>query len=86
MYTVYILYSEKFDKIYIGLTQNLEQRIISHNELGKKGWTIHFRPWKLIHKEEYETKSEAILRERYLKSGKGREWLHAFVVAKFRKG
>ncbi len=73
MYKVYILYSIKFNKIYIGCTSNLEQRLLSHNELGKKGWTIKFRPWALIHQEEYQTKEEALLREKKLKSGQGRE-------------
>jgi putative endonuclease len=86
MYIVYVLYSENFDKIYIGYTQNLEQRLISHNELGTKGWTISFRPWKLVHKEEFETKEKAMLREKYLKSGKGREWIHSVLIAELRKG
>ena len=86
MFTVYVLYSEKFDKTYIGFSQNLEQRLLSHNELGKKGWTIHFRPWKLIHQEEYETKAEATSREKFLKSGKGREWIHSFLIPEHRKG
>ncbi|MFO7825668.1 MAG: GIY-YIG nuclease family protein [Cyclobacterium sp.] len=49
MFTVYALYSEKFDKIYIGFTSDLQKRLISHNELGTKGWTIKFRPWKLVY-------------------------------------
>lgn len=59
----------------MGFTSNLEQRLLSHNELGKKGWTIQFRPWQLLYSEEYETKAEALLREKNLKSGKGREWI-----------
>jgi len=73
MYKVYILYSIKFNKIYIGYTSNLEQRLLSHNELGKKGWTIKYRPWSLIHQEDYQTKEEALLREKNLKSVQGRE-------------
>ena len=75
MYTVYILYSEKFDKTYVGFTSDLEKRFLSHNELGKKGWTIKFRPWRIIHTENYETKSAAMLREKYFKSGVGREFI-----------
>ncbi len=37
MFTVYVLYSKDYDKIYIGLTANLEQRFLSHNKPGKKG-------------------------------------------------
>jgi len=75
MFVVYVLYSVKYDKIYIGFTTNLEQRILSHNELGKRGWTMKFRPWSLIHTEEFETRQQALLREKELKSGKGREWI-----------
>jgi len=36
MFTVYVLYSDDYDKIYIGYTSNLEQRLLSHNKSGKK--------------------------------------------------
>ena len=75
MYSVYVLHSERFDKIYIGYSHDLEARLKSHNELGKKGWTIKFRPWKLIHKEEFSTKKEAMRREKELKSSAGRRWI-----------
>jgi putative endonuclease len=75
MFTVYVLYSPKFNKIYIGYTSNLEQRLLSHNELGKKGWTIKFRPWIVIHTEELGTKAEAMKREKQLKSAKVREFI-----------
>jgi len=79
MFTVYILYSAKYQKIYIGFTSNLEQRLISHNELGVKGWTIKFRPWTLVHTEKYESKSEAMKREKYLKTATGRLFVHEIV-------
>ena len=68
MFTVYAIYSEKFDKIYVGFTSDLEARIKSHNELATKGWTIKYRPWKLIYQEEYDLKEEAMNREKELKS------------------
>jgi putative endonuclease len=82
MYTVYVLFSKKFNKIYIGYTSDLKNRLISHNELSKKGWTLKFRPWVLIYSEIFETKKEALLREKNLKSGKGREWIWTEVIAK----
>jgi putative endonuclease len=60
MFTVYVLFSERFNKIYIGMTSNLEERIKSHNELGIKGWTKNFRPWIILFQEEYPNKSEAL--------------------------
>ena len=82
MYIVYVLYSRLFDKIYIGCTSNLEQRLISHNHLGKKGWTIHFRPWTLIYHECFQTKQEALDRESKLKTGKGRQWIRTELIIK----
>ena len=74
-YFVYVLFSPTYDKIYIGFSGNVEKRIISHNHLAKKGWTIRFRPWTLIHTEGFETKKEAMAREKELKSTKGRRWI-----------
>jgi putative endonuclease len=71
MFTVYILYSEKFNKTYVGFTSDLEKRFLSHNELVRKGWTVKFRPWKIIHTERFQTKEEAMRYEKFLKSGKG---------------
>ncbi len=51
MFTVYVLHSPKYDKIYIGFTSNLEQRFLSHNHLATKGWTIKFRPWVIMYKK-----------------------------------
>jgi putative endonuclease len=52
----------------------LISRFKSHNELGKKGFTIRYRPWQVIYIEFFNTKKEAMNREKFLKSGKGREW------------
>ncbi|MEO8768918.1 MAG: GIY-YIG nuclease family protein [Ferruginibacter sp.] len=78
-YVVYVLYSKKFNKIYIGYTSNLVQRFLSHNELGKKGWTIKFRPWQIIHTEIFENKEKAMIREKELKGAKGREFIRSLI-------
>ncbi len=75
MFTVYVLYSDKFNKLYIGFTSDLEKRFLSHNKLGTKGYTIKYRPWKIIHTEIFDNKTEAMKREKQLKQGKGREWI-----------
>jgi putative endonuclease len=81
MFTVYVLYSKDFNKIYIGFTSDLEQRLLSHNELGKKGWTIKFRPWQLIYTEEFQLKSYAMKRERELKTATGRNFIWSIIKA-----
>ena len=75
MFNVYVLYSGKYDRIYIGYTSDLEKRLESHNVRATKGYTIRYRPWKLVYTEEFLTKPEAIKRERELKSSRGRSWI-----------
>jgi len=68
MYTVYVLYSSLYDKIYIGYTSDLTARLLSHNVLGKRGWTMGYRPWTVVYTEQYNEKSEALSREKELKT------------------
>ena len=75
MFIVYVLHSPSFDKIYIGFTANLQQRLLSHNKLGTKGYTLKFRPWEVIHTEEYDSKADALKREKQLKSSRGRNYI-----------
>ena len=81
MYKVYILYSSKYKKIYIGYTSDIDNRIISHNEKGS-GWTKGYRPWTIVYTEELETKQEAVVREKQLKIAKGREWIWNEIILK----
>ncbi len=69
----YILYSEKLTRFYIGsTTMSVEERLKKH--LGKhKGFTGKVKDWTIYHKEEFETKPQALLRERELKSWKSSE-------------
>lgn len=82
MYTVYILYSANFKKTYVGYTRDLNARFASHNSLATKGYTLRFRPWVLIYTEVFETKKDALLREKQLKSGKGRDFIKTLLLEK----
>ena len=73
MYTVYIL-QDKNNKLYKGLTNNLERRIREHKE-GKTKTTRRMADLKLIYKEEYDNFAEARKRELYFKSAAGRRFL-----------
>jgi len=75
MFTVYVLYSNDFQKTYTGYTTNLIERFRSHNSLSKKGYTKKYRPWIVVYVEIHSTKKEAMLREKYLKSGIGRRFI-----------
>ena len=80
IYTVYVLYSQHFDKIYIGFTANLINRFYSHNFFAAKGWTVKFRPWFVIHTEFFESKKFAMEREKQLKSAKGRAFIRNCIL------
>ena len=79
MFVVYVLHSPRFDKIYIGFTSDLQNRIKAHNELANKGWTIKFRPWTVIYTETFDNKKDAIEREKQLKSAKGRIFVRSIL-------
>jgi putative endonuclease len=73
MHFVYVLYSAKFDRSYVGMTKNVKQRLSQHNS-GMNTSTKAFVPWEVVHVEIYETQIEARDREKYLKSAAGRRW------------
>ncbi|MBS1625333.1 MAG: GIY-YIG nuclease family protein [Bacteroidetes bacterium] len=79
MYIVYILYSGQYDKTYVGFSSNVEQRLISHNHPQNKGYTKRFQPWEIVYTEICETKSEAMQREKFFKTGEGREEIQAIL-------
>ncbi len=62
------------------MTINLEKRLFAHNNL-PKGWTKSFRPWKLIHSEEFTEKSYALKREKELKSHQGRDFIRNDILS-----
>ena len=74
IYYTYVLYSIKFDRLYIGLTNNLKRRLMEHN-LGKSKSTKPYLPYKLIHVVESSTRVEARKIEKELKSSVGRRML-----------
>ena len=67
---VYMLISKSKKPIsYVGYTKNLKKRIKLHN-LGKGAKFTRGRKWRLIYKEKYSTKKEAIFREYYIKKNR----------------
>jgi len=70
-YYIYVLYSLKDHKFYIGYTVNLKRRLTEHSK-GEVISTKNRRPFKLIHYEYLINKEDAKARERFLKSGFGR--------------
>ena len=84
-YFVYILQSQKDSRFYYGQTQNLEKRLLRHNQ-GKSSYTKKYLPWKLFAYKPCDSRSEAMKYEKMLKNlhseNKMREFInrHQFVV------
>ncbi|MEM9143774.1 MAG: GIY-YIG nuclease family protein [Bacteroidota bacterium] len=75
MYVVYILYSDGLNRYYVGQTSNLEKRLATHNNGGRK-YTSKGVPWKLVITMECDTRSGAIALERKIKKRGIRRYLH----------
>jgi putative endonuclease len=78
-YFVYVVRSLTSGKIYIGQTNNIEERLLRHNRvLPSKTRSYTYKnqgPWELVYNEELKTRNEALKREKELKSFKGREFI-----------
>lgn len=73
-YCVYVLKSDNHYRFYVGMTSDIERRVKEHNS-GKTKSTKGYRPWRLFFFEEYLDRVEARTREKYLKSGIGKEFI-----------
>ena len=71
---MYAIKSLTRNYIYVGLTNNLSRRLLEHNK-GSNKTTRPYCPFDLIHSEEFLTRSQAREREKYLKSGIGKDFL-----------
>jgi putative endonuclease len=79
MFYCYVLQSQKTGRRYVGSCENLTERIRRHNAGDSKA-TKHGVPWILIHSEGFDTRSSAGRRERYYKTGRGREELDKLLL------
>ena len=77
-FIVYILYSEKLDKYYIGYTSDLPGRLRRHNS-SKRGFSALGVPWVVVYREELGGKKSAIKRELQLKGWKNRTRLEYLI-------
>jgi putative endonuclease len=74
MFFVYAIKSTVRNYIYVGMTNNLERRLIEHNN-GENSSTKAYKPFVLIYTVAFPTRIEAREKEKYLKSGIGKEYL-----------
>jgi putative endonuclease len=78
MYTVYIIYSQRIDKYYIGFSSDIHDRLCKHNR-NSKGFSSSGKPWTIVYTEAFENKKDAMAREKQLKKWNNRERLKTLI-------
>jgi len=73
-YFVYFIKSSE-GYYYTGMTEDSERRLSEHNNKSKSFWTKRGSNWEVIYSEEFESRQEAMKRERWMKSGHGKKLL-----------
>lgn len=79
MYYVYVLVSLRDNSLYYGMTKDLRRRVRVHNE-GLNTSTSRRRPLELVYYEAYISEIDAKNREKFVKSGRGREVIHKHLL------
>lgn len=80
MFYVYALYNKLVKKLYIGQTNNLEVRLGEHNNKFGNHYTSRFEGrWDIVYSEDVVDRKSALVREKQLKSYKGREFLKQYI-------
>lgn len=81
-YFVYVIYNTQNDKIYVGQTVDLINRLKQHNDYSFKKFTSRYKGgWVLIYKESLSNRQEAMSREKELKSFQGRNFIKNKIVS-----
>jgi putative endonuclease len=81
MYVVYVLYNSDHQKIYIGQTKDIENRIKLHQKgIFTTSYTSRFSgDWVVIYTEQTSDRQAALMREKQLKSYRGREFVKTHI-------
>ncbi len=78
MFTVYVLRSKTTGRLYTGSTSDIARRLEEHNTDVNTS-TKNRGPWELIYREDFSSRADAVRREHYLKTGKGRDELQRLI-------
>src|SRR6266550_3060032 len=74
MFYLYVLRSTKTGRRYVWSCKHVENRLARHNR-GESKASRHGAPWILVHTESFSSRAEAVRREIYYKTGRGRDEL-----------
>ncbi len=74
IYSVYVIQSKVDNRLYVGMSKDIKNRLKTHNN-GQVFSTKGYKPWTLVYTERIGSRAEARKREKYFKSGCGKEFL-----------
>lgn len=69
-YWVYVLYSDSADRFYIGISEDPDRRLASHNA-GRSRWTSRYTPWRIVYRRRFPRITQARKFENRLKRQRG---------------
>ena len=75
---MYIIHSEKIDRYYTGITEDVEWRLERHN-LGWGRYTKRGMPWKIVYTENFDKQSDALKREKEIKNRKSKKYIESLI-------
>ena len=82
-YKVFVLYSNRHDRLFVGYTESLTDYMITMNVMESDNPLSAFRPWTLIHMELFVGEEEALMREGFLKSVTGQDYIRREILPMF---
>jgi putative endonuclease len=82
-YKVFVLYSHRHDKLFVGYTTSLTDYMITMNVMETDNPLYEFRPWTLIHMELFISEDEAMVREGFLKQEIGQDYIRREILPMF---
>ena len=82
-YFLYILKSKATEKYYTGISQNPERRLLYNNTI-EKGFTSRYRPWIIVYKKIFETRTEASFVENKIKNWKSKIMIEKIISGKIK--
>ena len=74
MYYVYVLKSKTRTQFYVGYSADLRKRFEAHQNNESRS-TRNKGPWELVYYEACQSKTDALIREKYLKTAWGKRYI-----------
>ncbi len=81
MPSAYILFSQRLDRYYVGSTSGKVEERLRRHLTARSGFTSKARDWEVVFQEEFSLKSDAMKRERQIKSWKSRKMIDKLIAS-----